>query len=66
MLDLNSILTSLKQMNGEFTSNLKSILKPYLYAGKDLQLQENSIAFKATSTNKNAAIVPLFIEVNHK
>ena len=65
-LDLNGIFTSLKQMRGEFTSNLKSVLQPYLYAGDDLQLEQHSIAFKATSTNKNASIVPLFIEINHK
>ncbi len=65
-LDINSLLTNLKQQKGEFTSDLKSIIKPYIYAGEDLKFASNAISFKAASANSNASIVPIFIEINHK
>ena len=65
-LDISSLIYKLQQSNSEFTSAVKTALKPQLYAGKDIQFETNNISFKAISNNANASIVPLFIEVNHK
>ncbi|SDW87549.1 protein of unknown function [Lutibacter oricola] len=65
-IDINAVVSKLKQTNGDFTTKVKTILKPYIYEGKDITFENNLIAFTAKSTNSNAAIVPLFIEVNHK
>ena len=65
-LDINKIVQSAKYGTGDFVSRVKKVLQYKMFKGNEISFQRNKIAFSTKSSNSNAKVVPLFIEMNHQ
>ena len=62
-LNINSIVTQLKQANGTFYQKLTTVLGKKAVPQQDVRYIQNSMGFSAKS---NQTIVPLVVEIPHK
>ena len=65
-LDINKIVNSAKYGSGDFVSRVKKALQYKMFKGSDIRFDSNKIAFATKSSNSNAKVVPIFIEMNHQ
>jgi len=65
-LDINKIVSTAKYGSGDFVSRVKKALQSKMYKGSDIKFDSNKIAFATKSSNSNAKVVPIFIEMNHQ
>lgn len=65
-LDIDKVVKSASYGSGDFVSKIKSALASKMVKGTDIKFQQNKIAFETKSSNSNAGVVPIFIEMNHK
>lgn len=64
-LNINDIINKAKTGSGDFVANVKSAFRYKMFNGKNIQFENNRIAFKASSSLNSAKVVPIFISVNH-
>lgn len=65
-LNIDNIISSVKTKSGDFVSRMKKALQYKMFKGSDITFQSNKISFQTKTTNRNAKVVPLFIEMNHQ
>jgi len=65
-LNINSIVHTARNGSGDFVSRVKKALQYKMFKGSDIKFERNKIAFSTKSTNSNAKVVPIFIEMNHQ
>ena len=65
-LNINSIVSKARYGTGDFVSRVKKALQYKMYDGKDINFEENRIAFKASTNSSSSKVVPIFIEMNHQ
>ena len=65
-LDINKIVSTTRYGSGDFVSRVKKSLQNKIYKGSDIRFDSNKIAFATKSSNTNAKVVPIFIEMNHQ
>jgi len=65
-LNINSIVHTARNGSGDFVSRVKKALQYKMFKGNNIKFERNRIAFSTKSTNSNAKVVPIFIEMNHQ
>ena len=65
-LNINSIVSAARNGSGDFVSRVKKALQYKMFKGSDIKFERNKIAFSTKSNNRNATVVPIFIEMNHQ
>lgn len=65
-LDINDIVTTVKNGSGDFVSRMKKSLENKMFDGSDITFDKNKISFATKNSNSNAKVVPIFIEMNHQ
>ncbi len=65
-LNINQIISKAKYGSGDFVSKIKNALSYKMFKGSSVKFDRNDISFTATSKNKSAKVVPIFIEMNHQ
>ena len=65
-LDINKIVSTTRYGSGDFVSRIKKALGSKIYNGSNIKFDSDKIAFATKSSNTNAKVVPIFIEMNHQ
>lgn len=65
-LDINKIVSSIKNGSEDFVSRVKKSLQAKIFNGSDIRFEKNKISFTTKNNSSNASVVPIFIEMNHQ